>query len=86
MSERIAVVLPKWGQNMVEATVAEWLKAEGDTVAQGEEIAEIATDKLDSALEAPAAGTLVEIVVKDGEDAEVGDTLAYIEMGEDAGD
>lgn len=80
MSERVAVVLPKWGQNMVEATVAEWHKAEGDAVDKGEEIAEIATDKLDSALEAPAAGTLVEILVKAGEDAEVGDTLAYIEV------
>jgi 2-oxoglutarate dehydrogenase E2 component (dihydrolipoamide succinyltransferase) len=80
MSEnRVPVILPQWGQNMVEATVSEWLKAEGDTVAAGEEIAEIATDKLDSALEAPAAGTLAEIVVKDGEDAEVGDVLAYIE-------
>lgn len=78
-SNRVPVILPKWGQNMVEATVAEWLKQEGDSVAEGEEIAEIATDKLDSALEAPAAGTLAEIVVKNGEDAEVGDVLAYIE-------
>lgn len=76
---RVPVILPKWGQNMVEATVSEWLKGVGDTVAEGEEIAAIATDKLDSALEAPAAGTLVEIVVGDGADAEVGDVLAYIE-------
>jgi 2-oxoglutarate dehydrogenase E2 component (dihydrolipoamide succinyltransferase) len=77
--KREPVILPKWGQNMVEATVAAWLKAEGDRVEKGEEIAEIATDKLDSALEAPHAGVLVEIVVKEGEDAEVGDVLAYIE-------
>lgn len=79
-SNRAAVILPKWGQNMVEATVAEWRKQVGDMVAEGEEIVEIATDKLDSALEAPVAGTLVEILVKDGEDAEVGDVLAYIEV------
>lgn len=79
-AKREAVILPKWGQNMVEATVAEWHKKVGDAVTKGEEIAEIATDKLDSALEAPFAGTLVEIVVKDGEDAEVGDVLAYIEV------
>jgi pyruvate/2-oxoglutarate dehydrogenase complex dihydrolipoamide acyltransferase (E2) component len=78
--KREPVILPKWGQNMVEATVAEWLKREGDAVTAGEEIAEIATDKLDSALEAPHSGKLVEIVVKDGEDAEVGDVLAYIEV------
>jgi pyruvate/2-oxoglutarate dehydrogenase complex dihydrolipoamide acyltransferase (E2) component len=78
-SNRTPVILPKWGQNMVEATVAEWHKQVGDSVSEGEEIAEISTDKLDSALEAPAAGTLVEIVVAAGEDAEVGDVLAYIE-------
>jgi 2-oxoglutarate dehydrogenase E2 component (dihydrolipoamide succinyltransferase) len=79
-SNRQPVILPKWGQNMVEATVAEWLKKVGDQVSEGEGIAEIATDKLDSTLEAPHTGTLVEIVVGDGEDAEVGDVLAYIEV------
>lgn len=79
-SNRVPVILPKWGQNMVEGTVAEWLKKEGESVSEGEEIAEIATDKLDSALESPAAGTLVEIVVAAGADAEVGDVLAYIEV------
>jgi pyruvate dehydrogenase E2 component (dihydrolipoamide acetyltransferase) len=79
-SNRTPVILPKWGQNMVEATVAEWHKQVGDSVGEGEEIAEISTDKLDSALEAPAAGTLAEIVVAAGEDAEVGDVLAYIEV------
>lgn len=78
-SNRTPVILPKWGQNMVEATVAEWHKQVGDSVAEGEEIAEIATDKLDSALESPVAGKLVEIVVGAGEDADVGDVLAYIE-------
>jgi 2-oxoglutarate dehydrogenase E2 component (dihydrolipoamide succinyltransferase) len=81
-SNRIPVILPKWGQNMVEATVAEWHKQAGDSVAEGEEIAEISTDKLDSALESPAAGTIVEILVKAGEDAEVGAVLAYIETAD----
>jgi 2-oxoglutarate dehydrogenase E2 component (dihydrolipoamide succinyltransferase) len=81
-SERIPVILPKWGQNMVEATVAEWHKQVGDSVTEGEEIAEISTDKLDSALESPAAGTIVEILVKAGEDAEVGAVLAYIETAD----
>ncbi len=79
-SERVPVALPKWGMNMVEGTVAAWLKEVGDAVAEGEAIAEIATDKVDSELESPVAGTLVEIVVAKGEDAEVGDVLAYIEV------
>lgn len=81
MSERVPVVLPKWGMNMVEATVAAWLKSEGDRVEEGEDLAEIATDKVDSTLESPASGTLVQIVVAQGEDAEVGDTLAFIDVG-----
>jgi pyruvate/2-oxoglutarate dehydrogenase complex dihydrolipoamide acyltransferase (E2) component len=76
------VTLPKWGQNMVEATVAEWLKDVGDTVAEGDELAEITTDKVDSVLESPLAGTLVEIVVAAGQDAEVGAVLAYVEVAE----
>jgi 2-oxoglutarate dehydrogenase E2 component (dihydrolipoamide succinyltransferase) len=77
----MAVTLPKWGMNMVEATVEKWLKGVGDTVSVGEELAEIATDKVDAELESPWAGTLAEIVVGAGEDAEVGDVLAYIEVG-----
>jgi pyruvate/2-oxoglutarate dehydrogenase complex dihydrolipoamide acyltransferase (E2) component len=77
----MAVTLPKWGMNMVEATVEKWLKSIGDSVSEGEELAEIATDKVDAELESPYAGTLVEIVVNAGEDAEVGDVLAYIEVG-----
>lgn len=79
-SERLAVTLPKWGMNMVEATVEKWLKTVGDTVSEGEAIAEIATDKVDAELESPGGGTLAEIVVEAGRDAEVGDVLAYIEV------
>lgn len=79
-SNRQPITLPKWGMNMVEGTVSEWHKEVGDSVAEGEEIAEIATDKVDSALESPCAGTLVEIVVGVGEDADVGDVLAYVEL------
>jgi pyruvate/2-oxoglutarate dehydrogenase complex dihydrolipoamide acyltransferase (E2) component len=79
---RVPVTLPKWGMNMVEATVNEWLKQVGETVAEGEELAEVGTDKVDSTLESPVSGTLVEIVVAAGDDAEVGDVLAYIEVEE----
>lgn len=77
---RQPVTLPKWGQNMVEGTVAEWLKQVGDAVAEGEDLAEIETDKVDSVLESPHAGTLVEVVVAAGQDAAVGEVLAYIEV------
>jgi 2-oxoglutarate dehydrogenase E2 component (dihydrolipoamide succinyltransferase) len=79
---RQPVTLPKWGQNMVEGTVTEWLKDVGDSVAEGEDLAEIETDKVDSVLESPLAGTLVEILVAAGEDAAVGDVLAYVDVDE----
>jgi pyruvate/2-oxoglutarate dehydrogenase complex dihydrolipoamide acyltransferase (E2) component len=76
---RSPLTLPKWGMNMVEATLTVWHKSVGDHVVEGEEIAEIETDKVDTTLESPVTGTIVEIVVDEGEDAEVGDVLAYIE-------
>jgi pyruvate/2-oxoglutarate dehydrogenase complex dihydrolipoamide acyltransferase (E2) component len=82
MTTRSAVTLPKWGMNMVEATVETWLKEIGDSVVEGEELAEIATDKVDAALESPHTGMLVEILVQAGEDAEVGAILAYIEVAD----
>ena len=77
---REPVTLPKWGQNMVEGTVAGWLKEVGDRVAEGDGLAEIETDKVDSVLESPLAGTLAQIVVAAGDDAAVGDVLAYIDV------
>ena len=73
------VVLPKWGMNMVEATVVEWLKAVGDRVAEGEPLVNVETDKVEAVVEAPASGTLVEILAGPDEDVAVGATLGLIE-------
>lgn len=80
---RVPVILPKWGMNMSEATVSRWLRDVGDDLAQGDELAEISTDKVDSVLESPDTGTLAEIVVPEGQDAQVGEVLAYIEIAHD---
>ena len=72
------VRLPNLGAEASEARVAAWLKAVGDTVAVGEPIAEIETEKATVELESPAAGTLAEILVPAGEEAPVGATLAVI--------
>lgn len=73
------VLLPKWGMTMQEATVAEWLVAVGDAVTEGQPIVRVETDKVDAEVEAPAAGTIGEILVDAGQDAEVGTVIARIE-------
>ncbi len=72
------VTLPKWGMTMQEATVAEWLVAVGDTVTEGQPIVRVESDKVEAEVESPGAGTISEIVVPDGEDAEVGAVIARI--------
>jgi pyruvate/2-oxoglutarate dehydrogenase complex dihydrolipoamide acyltransferase (E2) component len=75
------VTLPKWGVTMQEATVARWLVAEGAQVAAGQPIAEIETDKVDVALEAPTAGTLARQCVAEGAIVKVGGLVAVIHEG-----
>jgi len=79
MAEPVPVVLPKWGMNMVEATLVEWKKAVGDRIMEGDAIASIETDKVEADIVAPTTGTLIEIVVAPDQDAKVGDTLALIQ-------
>ena len=67
--------LPKFGMQMTEATIEEWLVADGAIVEKGQEIATISTDKVDGALDAPVAGT-IRIVVAAGETVDVGTLVA----------
>jgi acetyl/propionyl-CoA carboxylase alpha subunit len=61
------------------ATVAEWRKGEGDAVTAGETILEIETDKVTQEIEAPAGGTLSEIIAVEGDEIKVGSLLAIID-------
>jgi len=67
------------GESIAEGTVSQWLKQVGDAVERDEPILEISTDKVDAEIPAPSSGTLVEIVVQEGETVEVGTIVAYIE-------
>ncbi len=71
------VKLPRLGQGMESGTIVRWLKAEGDEVAKGEPLYELDTDKVTQEVEAEASGTLLKIVVVDGE-VDVGTTVALI--------
>jgi pyruvate/2-oxoglutarate dehydrogenase complex dihydrolipoamide acyltransferase (E2) component len=77
---KVKVLLPQWGMGMSEGTVVAWTKAIGDKVEEGEFIAEIEAEKATQELEAPATGTLVEILVPVGEVAPVRTPLAIIEI------
>ncbi len=72
------VALPKLADTLTEGTLARWLKQAGDQVAEGEPIAELETDKINSELTAPAAGVLSEVLVAEGETVDVGAVLARI--------
>ena len=76
MSEKI--VVPVLGESITEATVAKWLKKEGDQVESDEPIAELETDKVNLEVPSPIDGVLSEIVSKDGSVVEVGALLGSI--------
>ena len=71
--------LPKLAMTMQEATVAEWLVAEGDRIEQSQDIVAISTDKVDANVPAPAAGVVARIAVPAGETVPVGTLLAVID-------
>ena len=72
------VTLPRLGQGMESGVIVRWLKQQGETVAKGEPLYELDTEKVTQEIEAETAGVLLEIVVPEGEVA-VGTTLAIID-------
>ena len=75
------IVVPQLGESVVEARVARWLKKVGDTVAAGEPLVELETDKIDLEVSAESAGVLSKVTRQDGEDVKVGEVLGVIETG-----
>ncbi len=57
--------IPKFSENMDEATIVEWMKAEGDAIEQGDHLLTVITDKADVEMEAETAGTLLKIVAEE---------------------
>ena len=72
------VAMPALGESVTEGTVTRWLKSVGDTVEVDEPLLEVSTDKVDTEIPSPVAGTLLEIRVQEDEDAEVGSVLAIV--------
>jgi pyruvate dehydrogenase E2 component (dihydrolipoamide acetyltransferase) len=74
----VDIVMPQMGESITEGTVSKWLKQTGDKIAKDEPLLEISTDKVDAEVPSPVSGTLLEIVVPEGETVEVGATLARV--------
>lgn len=70
--------MPQLGETVTEGTITKWVKKVGDVVAVDETLFEVSTDKVDSEVPSPAAGVITEIIVHEGDVAEVGTKLAVI--------
>ena len=76
---RFNITLPAMGEGVIEATINKWLVAEGADVREDDPLVEVATDKVDSEVPAPASGKVISIVAKEGTVAKIGELLAIIE-------
>ncbi|MFZ3267033.1 MAG: 2-oxoglutarate dehydrogenase, E2 component, dihydrolipoamide succinyltransferase [Mycobacterium sp.] len=75
------VVMPELGESVAEGTVTRWLKKVGDTVAVDEPLVEVSTDKVDTEIPSPVAGTLISITAEEDVTVAVGGELARIGSG-----
>ena len=76
---RLEVILPKWGMTMQDGTIVEWMIVEGQSVQEGDPIALIETEKVETELPCPDTGTVVEIVAEEGDTVEVGAVIAWLQ-------
>lgn len=78
--ELIEFRMPKFEETSDAAVVVEWLKQPGDTVARGEDLLEVETEKFTHAIESPLDAVVVSIAVEAGVEAEVGTVLAVLRV------
>lgn len=75
------IVMPKLGESITQATIIKWLVKEGDRVVEDDNLLDIATDKVDSEIPSPVAGTVKKILFKENDVVPVGTVIAVIETG-----
>jgi pyruvate dehydrogenase E2 component (dihydrolipoyllysine-residue acetyltransferase) len=74
-----SIQMPQLGETIIEGTILKWLKNEGDAVARDEPLFEISTDKVDTEVPSPVAGTVTRILVQEGATVPVGTELMEID-------
>jgi len=79
------VVMPQMGESIVEGTLTKWLKKPGEHVERDEPLFEISTDKVDTEIPSPTAGTLSEVLVEEGKTVGINTIVARIENGAGSG-
>src|SRR5258708_17739604 len=72
------VVMPQMGESIVEGTLTKWLKKQGEHVERDEPLFEISTDKVDTEIPSPSAGTLSEVLVEEGKTVAINTVVARI--------
>src|SRR5713101_4889439 len=77
-SMSIEIRVPSLGESIVDATIATWLKHEGDPVQQGDALVELETDKINVEVNAEQSGILQQVIKKEGDNVAVGDVLGII--------
>jgi len=75
------VVMPQMGESIVEGTLTKWLKKPGERIERDEPLFEISTDKVDTEIPSPAAGTLSEVLVEEGKTVGINTVVARIDEG-----
>ena len=75
------VVMPQMGESIVEGTLTKWLKKPGERVERDEPLFEISTDKVDTEIPSPAAGTLAEVLIEEGKTVGINTIVARIDEG-----
>ncbi|MGE0067863.1 MAG: biotin/lipoyl-containing protein, partial [Solirubrobacterales bacterium] len=78
-AQSLTIAMPEMGESVTEGVVLEWHVAEGDSVAEGDTVIEVSTDKVDAEVPAPAAGVITKLLVAVDDEVKVGAALAEME-------
>src|SRR5215216_1643396 len=79
--EALQITMPEMGESVTEGTVLEWHVSEGDSVAEGDTVIEVSTDKIDAEVPAPASGVITKLLVSPDDTVQVGQALAEMTAG-----